>query len=1164
MQCTSSSQVVDMTENMLLHDFTTTSLATFTFFESTCIESMVMIRKLLDCLPVHVQDKFRRMHSSSTNCVILFCVFACLVLNTVEGSKPEILYVMNPFDSIGYGWHTEVYNNVGNINLTLTEQDVAFGKRALLIDYQVQQNESWGGFVSFRSIDDFSTTRHHSCLGATHLSLWYRILQPQSSIGRVHLRLILYDDSDCVTACDNEQNLEVYYSFHYILDADAASDRALTGNASAVKGFEWEELRIELRGDGNAKSPFWRTGWSGTVGNGVLDLDRIKGWRIELSIDSQGGIGSSSSGALVVDQLSCVGGEELFGAAFHLSDSFQEAVKDGTWIEEYYESELSRNLSEAVVSNGTMTLKYTIEQVETWGGLVGYTHMAPGVAYYNISQASKLSFSYEVIRGASQVGRVHLRVILMDSSDCDLNCDFPSGPSYEQYYSFFDILDSDTGGKTGNVGLMLQGSNESTSPLWRTGWAGVVGNNAFDSDTIKGYRVEINMDSQGALGSIVSGVVALRNVTTVMKNGTDTGISNNSTDILSGWVLQPGFMFATHLRDGLRWVEFQGNKCCELCEAELDCLYAQSDGRDCYLVSVLDSDDVQLSTAEFDQSMYATYWTNDTSKRGDFCKRCACHESNRTIDCRGKKLLILPKAFSEKRWKPRLLDLRDNPHLVLLGSGALTTLSDSLEELKLPSSIRHIGLEGIKDLPFLSVVTFEEEEQMKQYDLVNNVITNDWTSFGDVCCGIGAHFDLMSPPEGLTFCDMKYDTPGADSVYEYFVTYDVSPGAPLSVIHPSSSFMSEAAESAEKCAEYCTIRDGCHYFSYDARLKESENTCYLLGTNATKRQVCCNPDDYADAEGTLPGWTSGRVPRTRHTLDDARVRASPQNLVLEQTTGYMTEFVVQLGAMPLRGAVWIEPKLASPTSIDLSFSPSRVVLYDNVTRATITVSVLNVNSIGMQEMIVVNNAIDACDAAFRSFDTFDSENNIYIEILLPPTSHVSIAAMVVPSVFIAILAILLFYVDQRRKRTDSTWTVKMSDLRFDHPPRVIGQGTCGSVLLAEYRGTTVAVKRVIPPAQVSTTISKPLATLEGQDDSDMTEDFLDGIERGYFPKDSPVRSKWFSFDRRHSFRLEAGSFAPWRNFHPNHFSRRKADFIVEMRHLSTLRHPCITTVMGTH
>ena len=52
---------------------------------------------------------------------------------------------------------------------------------------------------------------------------------------------------------------------------------------------------------------------------------------------------------------------------------------------------------------------------------------------------------------------------------------------------------------------------------------------------------------------------------------------------------------------------------------------------------------------------------------------------------------------------------------------------------------------------------------------------------------------------------------------------------------------------------------------------------------------------------------------------------------------------------------------------------------------------------------------------------------------------------------------------QFKKKLDGIWRVKPSDLKFDDPPVVIGRGTFGLVLLSTYRGTTVAVKRVIPP-----------------------------------------------------------------------------------------------------
>ena len=75
--------------------------------------------------------------------------------------------------------------------------------------------------------------------------------------------------------------------------------------------------------------------------------------------------------------------------------------------------------------------------------------------------------------------------------------------------------------------------------------------------------------------------------------------------------------------------------------------------------------------------------------------------------------------------------------------------------------------------------------------------------------------------------------------------------------------------------------------------------------------------------------------------------------------------------------------------------------------------------------------------------------------------------IVIPTVLIPLLVvglILVFaYVERKRKQADSVWAVKRSELFYNDPPEVAGRGTFGLVLIAEYRGTTVAVKRVIPP-----------------------------------------------------------------------------------------------------
>ena len=83
------------------------------------------------------------------------------------------------------------------------------------------------------------------------------------------------------------------------------------------------------------------------------------------------------------------------------------------------------------------------------------------------------------------------------------------------------------------------------------------------------------------------------------------------------------------------------------------------------------------------------------------------------------------------------------------------------------------------------------------------------------------------------------------------------------------------------------------------------------------------------------------------------------------------------------------------------------------------------------------------------------------------------------------------------------WAVKTSELKFEDPPVVIGRGTFGLVLLANYRGTQVAVKRVIPPR-----ISKPKTDSgthrcsDGNDSRQLDEKF--NLSNEYVPNENAV------------------------------------------------------------
>lgn len=80
-------------------------------------------------------------------------------------------------------------------------------------------------------------------------------------------------------------------------------------------------------------------------------------------------------------------------------------------------------------------------------------------------------------------------------------------------------------------------------------------------------------------------------------------------------------------------------------------------------------------------------------------------------------------------------------------------------------------------------------------------------------------------------------------------------------------------------------------------------------------------------------------------------------------------------------------------------------------------------------------------------------------------SSVILVAVLVPVLVAAILAGLgaWVYLERKRRHADAIWRIEKDELMFEDPPEVAGRGTFGLVVKAEYRGTVVAVKRVIPP-----------------------------------------------------------------------------------------------------
>ncbi|CAB9516536.1 activated protein kinase catalytic subunit alpha-1 [Seminavis robusta] len=187
-----------------------------------------------------------------------------------------------------------------------------------------------------------------------------------------------------------------------------------------------------------------------------------------------------------------------------------------------------------------------------------------------------------------------------------------------------------------------------------------------------------------------------------------------------------------------------------------------------------------------------------------------------------------------------------------------------------------------------------------------------------------------------------------------------------------------------------------------------------------------------------------------------------------------------------------------------------------------------------------------------------------------PGTIIGIVAAGLVAIAITVWAVM----EQKKRKNDAVWKVDKQELKFEEPPVVVGRGTFGVVLLAEYRGTEVAVKRVIPPKKgggsgkhsgVLTTSGMGTVSLtNGGDDQK-----LGSMSLSNGADDPKLLGSMSISNTNHLGSTSMGGGGGASKYTLGFGSTTKAerrklekDFISEMRYLSKLRHPCITTVMG--
>jgi hypothetical protein len=833
------------------------------------------------------------MQQNALIALLLVVLGSALLINAQDDATAAILeanvsYIIEPFENFGGGiW------NFSDPSISNFTSDALYGDAALSIGIG---GESEGSVYEASWVAE----RHsHNCFGASELSL---AVKTESTMS---IEVSILDDRECLqsSAADCTDILEV----------------------STITLFVQQELQ--------ASSEWYHLSVPVSELQDIVDLKRIRGWKIRVV---------NATGTVLVDQFACHGGGGLLGSAFNVlpfpnETSFARAREEKMWLEEFFESQIAVNNSVNTLEDGVLKMDYVVQKVQAWGGLNYLAHLAVGNGYYNLSQATGLTMDFNILRPASVPDRCIFRFVLQDGSQCIEDCDHIYD-NHERWYSFNSIMDLDG---SGTITLPLEGSTEATSTFWYTGWSGTAGNKILDLAHIKGYIIEVVLDSGLELYESLDGVFELSNMTAVVLP------ENDETCI---GVLEKDLYFDEWDGDQFTRVEFLGAQCCELCQADPNCLYyVMSSNRDCFIASQLDPNFVGLRAREATATM-SSFWMDDPIKRGDWCDKCDCDEGSLTIDCTAKNLRVVPKTISVA-WEPRLIDLHDNFHLAMIGSDSFAEVGNALEEIRFPTDMKFLSPGALDSLPKLNNVVFQSFFDDGVHRMVN-AITTEADSFGDICCGFGSTTEINGQLS-ITTCDMKVDAPGIDAIYVPF--YNYLDATILRSVQEDSSFMREAAESVEKCAEFCAIVDDCNYFTYDQRLRNAEHRCLMFLNNGTMFDyVCCLDIHYADEERTIPGTISGRTPSSRHRDDNARVLVSTTELSLTKSNNYATELTLSLGATPLRGAVWVYPKFTTGSS-NLKFiaKPSHVPLYTSNSTAKIFVSLEQDPPAGSQSTTVL-------------------------------------------------------------------------------------------------------------------------------------------------------------------------------------------------------------------
>ncbi|MCK9282122.1 MAG: T9SS type A sorting domain-containing protein [Melioribacteraceae bacterium] len=261
-----------------------------------------------------------------------------------------------------------------NASLTVTDEktDVFEGESSLKIDYKVNANQSWGGYVNMEHIFPEPIKLD----GNTNLYCAVKNLIPNELKGRLQFRFVLYDDASSV----RQSWMQLFN-----VNIDSVSDWTMVKIPLEFNEVSsWDLVKTEFINPPDQGNPDTK-----------MDLASIAGYKIEFSVDAEGPVGADvySQGSVLVDFIIPAGYRETdvtppakVEGITAIASNFVNLV---TWNDvtgeagEKYSVYYSTNPITDVEADGVEVVKLKIEEGT---GLVNHLLRAPAtdqnVTYY--------------------------------------------------------------------------------------------------------------------------------------------------------------------------------------------------------------------------------------------------------------------------------------------------------------------------------------------------------------------------------------------------------------------------------------------------------------------------------------------------------------------------------------------------------------------------------------------------------------------------------------------------------------------------------------------------------------------------------------------------------------------------------------------------------------